>query len=160
MDVILELQRQINALKKRNDRLDTGRPVMAQITPLGGLAVKLTAGEALAEGEIVQITQGAGGADLTVFKNAVDGDMPIGAVYKAASINTSVWVVVSGVGYVLPDAADTTTRGYIIYSSASTAGRVDSSATIPLVALHNREVGHLLEGAAAGVKARAILHFN
>lgn len=130
-------------------------------TPDGGLAIMLVAGEDLARGEAVQITQGAGGADGKVFKNAVDGDMPIGVVYADASANDDVAVVVSGIAYVLPNSGDTAVRGYIIYSSGSAAGRVAQATSIPAVAAHNREIGHLLEsGSGAGVAVRAVLHFN
>lgn len=131
------------------------------ITIYGGYAVKLIAGENLAEGEVVQITQGAGGATMTVFKNAINSDMPMGVVYEAASLGAAVYVVVAGVAYVLPNPNDTATRGYIIYSSTGTAGRVDQANAVPAVATHVKEVGHWLETAVAGgTKARAIIHFN
>jgi hypothetical protein len=55
----------------------------------------------------------------------------------------------------------TLTKGYILYSSDATAGRVDQSSVLPSVTLHNREIGHVLEnGSGAGAKSRAIIHFN
>jgi hypothetical protein len=148
----------IRDLTKRVDSLETiGR---AFYTRYGGYAVKLIAGENLAEGEVVQITQGAGGATMTVFKNAVNSDMPMGVCYAAATLGNPVYVVVAGVGYVLPNPNDAPTRGYVIYSSSSTAGRVDQANAVPAVATHIKEVGHWLETAAGGVKARAIIHFN
>jgi len=145
-------------LSKRVSRIESmGRPLY---TIYGGFAVSLVAGENLAEGEVVQITQ-AGGADGKVFKNAIDGDMPIGVVYKAASADAVVYVVISGIAYVLPNAADTAARGYVIYSSTTTAGRVSQATAVPAATTHMREVGHFLDtGTGAGVKTRAILHFN
>ena len=119
----------------------------------------MLAGEDLLEGEIVYIPQDA--VALTVKKNYVDSDMPIGVVYADANIGELVQIVVSGIAYVLPEAAVTLTKGYILYSSDATAGRVDQSSVLPSVTLHNREIGHVLEnGSGAGVKARAIIHFN
>lgn len=124
------------------------------------LIVKMVAGENLSEGEVVQITQ-AGGADGKVYKNAIDSDMPIGVVVLDALANEPVMIAVSGIAYVLPEAGYTATRGYIIYSSDATAGRVDQDTALPAVAKHNREVGHWLDtGTGNGVKTRAILHFN
>ena len=72
-----------------------------------------------------------------------------------------LYVVIGGIAYVLPNAADTATRGYVIYSSSTTAGRVDQASAVPAITVHVREVGHWLEtGSGAGVKARAIIHFN
>jgi hypothetical protein len=131
-------------------------------TDEGGLAVKLTAGEDLYAGEVVQCTQGAGGADGKVYKNAVDGDMPIGVVYADALANASVWVVVKGITSVLPSVfLYTPSRGEVIYSSTSNAGRVDGSATLPAVAFHNREVGHFIyDGTGEGEATKAVIHFN
>jgi len=132
-----------------------------RITAEGGYAIKLTAGEDLYQGEVVYLYTGAGAADLAVRKAPVDSDMPIGFVYADASSAASVWIVIAGIGYVKPEAGTTLARGYIIYVSAGTAGRVDQSATLPAVAQHNRECGHVLEnGSGAGVVARAVIHFN
>jgi hypothetical protein len=129
-------------------------------TDEGGLAVKLTAGENLSAGEVVQCT-GAGGADGKVYKNAIDGDMPLGVVYASVSANDPVWIVVAGIASVLPEAAVTATRGYVIYSSDATAGRVDQASSLPAVASHNREIGHFLyNGTGAGVATKAMIHFN
>lgn len=158
-DIIISLQREIDELRRELDRRDTATNARAQFTPLGGLAVRCVAEEALYEGEVVYVT--ATTSDGYVAKNPIDGDLPFGAVYKDAALGAPVWVVVSGFAYVLPEAAVTPVKGYIIYSSDATAGRVDQSATLPAVALHNREVGHWIDdGTGAGVKCRAVLHFN
>jgi hypothetical protein len=130
------------------------------LTPIGGVAIKVVAGENLFEGEVVQITQ-AGGADGKVYKNAVNSDMPVGVVYADALADEDVWIVVSGIAYVLPTAGVTATRGYVIYSSGTTAGRVDQAASVPAALQHFREVGHFLfTGSGNGVKTKAIIHFN
>jgi hypothetical protein len=126
-------------------------------TSEGGLAVEVIAAENLAEGELVM----AGTVDGKVVKNAVNNDTPLGYVYAAASANASVWIVVAGIAKVLPNAADTAGRGYIIYSSETTAGRAGQSATLPSVDKHNREAGHFIDaGTGAGVLTRALVHFN
>ena len=136
-----------------------GKLIGKYTTPYGGHSVWLIAGEDLLEGEIVAIS--TTGVALTVVKNPIDSDFPIGAVYANANVGELVQVVVGGIAYVLPEAAATLTKGYIIYSSDAEAGRVDQSSALPSVTLHNREIGHLLEtGSGAGVKARAILHWN
>ena len=145
-------------LTKRVNTLETQGKAL--YTNLGGYAIPLVAGEALYEGEVVQITQG-GGADGKVFKNAIDSDMPIGVVYADAAINAVVYVVISGIAYVLPEAAVTAARGYVMVSSDATAGRVDQATAVPAITVHVREVGHFLDtGTGAGVKTRAIIHFN
>ena len=158
MNIITGILRDLADLKKRIARLETmGSPYFTQY---GGYAVKAIAGQALVEGEVVQITQGIAGATMTVFKNAIDSDMPVGVCYADAAQGASVYVVVSGVGYVLPNAADSPARGYVIYSSSTTAGRVSQANAVPAITIHVREVGHWLESTAQGVKARAIIHFN
>lgn len=129
-----------------------------QFTRWGGVMIQVVAGEALAEGEVVYIKI-ISGTDGRVWKNPVSGDMPIGVVYADALVNANVWVVVDGIAYVLPEAAVTAARGNYIYASAATAGRVAQSATVP--ATTNTAVGHFLDtGSGAGVKTRAVLHFN
>jgi hypothetical protein len=136
-----------------------GKLIGNYTTPYGGHSIWVIAGEDLAEGEIVYIPTTL--ASKVVLKNPVDSEMPMGAVYADAKIGELVQVVVGGIAYVLPEAAVTATKGYIIYSSNAEAGRFDQSATLPAVTQHNREIGHTLEsGSGAGVKVLAVLHFN
>lgn len=129
------------------------------VTLGGGYAVKLIAGEALNKGEVVYMNQA--GTDLKVTKNPINGDMPLGIVYADAAQDAGVWIVTSGVAEVLPNAADTAARGYVIYSSTTTAGRVSQSATVPDITTHMRECGHFIaSGSGAGVLTKAIIHFN
>jgi len=130
-----------------------------KITAEGGYAVKLTAGETLNKGEVVYFQQG--GTNNNVIKNPIDGDMPIGIVYATVSSTAGVWVVISGIAEVLPNAADTAAMGYVIYSSSTTAGRVDQANTVPAAATHFKECGHFIAtGTGAGVLTKAIIHFN
>jgi hypothetical protein len=158
MNVMEDMIKKINALAEQVKSLETrGRPFT---TPYGGYAIKLVAGEALYEGEVVYIKI-TSGADGKVWKAPIDSDMPIGVVYKDASADADVYVVIAGVAYVLPTSGVTAARGNIIYCSGTTAGRVDQAATLPAVASHNREVGHFLDtGSGNGVKTRAVVHWN
>lgn len=125
----------------------------------GGHMSKVVAGENLVKGEIVYINQA--GASGKVYKNPIDGDMPVGVVYADASANAEVWIVTSGIAEVLPNAADTAGLGYVIFSSSTTAGRVSQANTVPAALTHFREVGHFLDaGSGAGVITRALVHFN
>ncbi len=133
----------------------------AGITVEGGHFIMSIAGENLARGEVVYIGQGGSGADGKVHKNPIDGDMPVGIVYQAANADAPVKIVVAGYAYVLPNAADTATRGYVIYSSSTTAGRVDQASTVPAALVHFREIGHwAYTGSGAGAITLAIIHFN
>lgn len=129
------------------------------LTPEGGMAFKMTAGELLVRGEIVYINATA--EPFQAWKVPANGDMPVASVWDAsASAGNPVWVVHAGVGYVRPAPNASATQGHIIACS-STRGRGVGSATIPSVEVHNREVGHYLEnGTANNEPALAILHFN
>lgn len=149
----------------RGDVVTTnGSTNAAGITKEGGFWVRMVAGEALYRGEVVASIQGAGGADGKVWKCPTSGnenDMPLGVVYADASANAEVWIVTSGIAYVLPLAAVTATRGYVITASTTTAGRVDQAATVPAAATHFKEVGHFIDtGSGNGALTRAIVHFN
>lgn len=128
-----------------------------RLTPEGGIAVLLTAEEALYAGEVVMVGTAAG----KVVKNATSSDKPIGVVYANASANASVWVVVAGTCNVLPDTDEQITLADIIYSSAEQAGRVDSAATVGGVADHNDEIGHALASSGTnGTAVLCVIHFN
>jgi hypothetical protein len=155
----LEIVKWLRNIEK--DLKSLHRKEQRMITPLGGVAIKVTAGETLAEGEVAYIAIGGAGADGKVYKAPADNDMPVGIVYADAATNADCWLVISGIGYVLPKSTITAARGNILYVSASEAGRVDQAATLPAVAFHNREVGHWLDtGTGNGAKTRAIIHWN
>lgn len=130
------------------------------VTEEGGLAVKVVAGENLVRGEVVYV-KSTSGADGKVWKNPIDGDMPVGIVYANADADAEVIIITNGIAYVLPNAADTAVRGNVIFSSSTTAGRVDQAASTPAATQHFRECGHWLDtGSGAGTITRAIVHFN
>lgn len=125
----------------------------------GGFSVKLTAGENLSRGEVVYVKI-ANGADGKVWKAPTSGDMPIGVVFADALANAEVVVITSGIAYVLPESGITAARGNVIFTSASAAGRVAQSATVPTTE-HWRECGHFLDtGSGNGAITRALIHFN
>lgn len=128
-----------------------------RITADGGYAVLLTAGENLYLGEVVYIAT----ADDTVYKAPTSNEMPVGVVYANATTGNGVWVVVSGRVKVLPESGVTATRGYVMTTSTTEAGRVEQSATVPAITTHMREVGHFLNsGSGNGIASFAIVHFN
>jgi hypothetical protein len=137
------------------------------MTPLGGLAIKMTAGETVVEGNIVTHSTTA---DRTVllppYNNADARQAPVGVCYSAATPGQDVWVVVGGFANVLPIAGVTATRGYYIYSSdddAGSAGRAeqDSPPGAAATVNHNGEVGHWTKnGTGNGALTLAIIHFN
>ena len=104
----------LTELRSRVARLETGDRATnyskAGITPDGGLFVYLTAGEALTRGEVVYCPQAPAGASGKVWKNPVNGSMPVGVAYANADADASVKVVVSGIAYVLPEAGFTASR--------------------------------------------------
>jgi hypothetical protein len=58
------------------------------VTPLGGVAVLMTASENLLEGELVYYNPA--GADDNATKAPLDCDVPIGVVYSPASSGSGV----------------------------------------------------------------------
>jgi len=132
-----------------------------KITPDGGYAIKLTnkTGVASVKGTVVMV----GATDNSFKVNIVDSDMPIGVVYDSGIADGSeCFIVVSGMAYVLLVNSTATTRGYVAYSSGTTAGRVDTVAAIPAADKHFREIGHTLESKTGGtnVLVKCIIHFN
>jgi len=101
--------------------------------------------------------------DNSFMVNPIDGDFPMGIVYEdGIADGQETWVTVSGKAQVLLVDAVATTRGYIMVSSSTTAGRVDTTLAIPTPVVHFREIGHVLESKTAGtnVLVWAIIHFN
>ena len=131
---------------------------------LGGFMVKMTnkTGSASVKGTVVYVSTTN---DNAFNVNPINGDMPFGIVYTDGIADGSeCWVVVQGIAEVLLVNSTATTRGYIAYSSASVAGRIDTSATAPAITTHMREIGHTLASSAGGTGTSAlvkcILHFN
>ena len=129
-------------------------------TPIGGIALKFTAGETLVRGEIVAVN--ATGAYMEAWKCAANADTPFGTVYDAtATAGNPVWINVAGVGYCRPEVGASATIAHIAYVSNSERGRADNAATIPATEFHNREIGHYLESSSGNNEpARIVMHFN
>lgn len=133
-----------------------------KITDEGGYAIKLTnkTGGASVKGTVVMVSDTT---DNAFRANIVDSDMPIGVVYEnSVADGQECFVVISGIAEVLLVNSVAITRGYIVYSSATVAGRVDSAASAPAATQHFREIGHALESKVGGtnVLAKCSIHFN
>lgn len=133
-----------------------------KITKEGGYAIRLLnkTGANSVKGTVVMVSDTTDNA----FKaNIIDGDMPIGVVYESGIADGSAcWVVVSGIADILLVDNIASTRGYVIYSSNTTAGRIDISENAPAAITHFREIGHSLESKVAGtnVLCKCAIHFN
>jgi hypothetical protein len=129
------------------------------LTPVGGFAVKLTAGEGMARGEVVYFN--ATGSNENVWKAPIDSDMPVGTVYSvSANAGDDVWITTTGIGYARLTDGIAAAIGNIATTSASARGYVDQAAALPAVAKHNREIGHFIETGTADQPAKILLHFN
>ena len=160
LDALSNLSQRVKALESAEIPIDVFRGTEiystgVRLTPEGGIASLVVAGEALNAGEVIYIAS-AGGADGKVYKNPIDGTKPCGIVYEDVDVNGDVWIVVSGVCDVLPESGVTATRGYLLYSSNAEAGRADQSATVV-----DKGIGLWLDtGTGAGVATRAIVNFD
>lgn len=131
-------------------------------TDEGGMCIRLInkTGVASVKGQVVQASSAT---DLAYAVNPTQGDMPIGIVYDAGVADGgSVRLVIAGLADVLIDSAQTIAGNRVVYSSGTTAGRVDSAASVPAATTHFREVGHMLETKANGgsTLCRCVLHWN
>lgn len=138
------------------------------VTPLGGIAVKLTnkTGSASVKGSVVECSSTTDNA----FELETADDLnPIGVVYDSGVADgDDCWVVVAGVAEVLLQDSTASTRGYWVRTSATTAGRADATnaappgGTVGALETHTKEMGHCLESKTAGtdVLAKCVLHFN
>lgn len=134
-----------------------------KLTPEGGIATLVIADEAISVGHVCAIIQG--GTANRVKRCPTSGnenDMPVGVAYSAAgAAGDPFWMVVSGRVGVLPDTGVTAAQGYILTTSATTAGLIAQAATAPAAATHFKEIGHFINtGSGAGVITDAIVHFN
>jgi len=125
------------------------------ITPDGGLAVKLIAGESLVRGNLVRSS-----ADGKVYKTlTATPELVVGVVYADALQNAEVWVVTTGQAYVLFEA--TTTNAVWAGVSNSNAGKAYILTTIPPGNTeHDREIGHPIETIGSAGLAKCIIHFR
>jgi hypothetical protein len=136
--------------------------VYDDVTGEAGLQIAAIAGTTIAKWNVLSYIQG--GTNLQVSPTPISGnenDMPMGVAYAAATAGNPVWVWVSGICQVLPEAGVTATLGYIITTSATTAGTIVQAATAPAAATHFKEIGHFAEsGSWAWALALATIHFN
>jgi hypothetical protein len=96
--------------------------VYDDVTGEAGLQVAAVAGATIAKGNVLSYIQG--GTNLQVSPTPVSGnenDMAIGVAYAAATTGNPVWVWVTGICQILPEAGITATLGYILTTSATTA---------------------------------------
>jgi len=138
------------------------------ITPLGGIAVKMTnkTGAASVKGTLVDTSTAT---DNAFAVEGADGLDPIGVVYESGVADGSeCWVVIAGIVEVLLEDTTAATRGYWVRTSVNTAGRVDATnaappgGTIAALEIHLAEVGHCVETKTGGtdVLAKIVMHFN
>lgn len=129
-------------------------------TPEGGIALRLInrTGVASVKGEIVR----AGTSTKGFTQATANDDMPIGVVYDSGIANLSPCRIgIGGAVQVLMKNTVGTTVGDFLYVS-DTAGRAQSSSTLPAAASIYRTIGHALETKTGGtdVLVWAVLHFN
>ncbi len=132
------------------------------ITPLGGIAVKLTAGENLTAGNVVYCATADSNVYKTVAGTLTSKVAVLGAVYETSTTGNDVWIVVSGIANVLLADAVSCARGDVIYASDTVDGKVDGDSNPPPATINNHwaEVGHALESKAAGSLVKSIIHQN
>ncbi len=138
-------------------------PTLANImlTSIGGVAIKMTAGETLSKGNVVCLLQaGSAGVAAKVPTTGNELDMPVGVVNSDASVNDAVWVTVAGIAEALPESWITAAIGDVAYCATNEAGRLLQAAGIG-TAQHWREVGHWWAGGSGnGALTKIIVHFN
>ena len=142
-----------------------------RMTPLGGLAVKLTnkTGAVSVAGQTVRA---AAAADDAVVLTVADEDECFGVFLDSGVANNAeAWVVVAGIADVAMEDNTGTTRGNWVRTSVTEVGYADGTNAgppgggIPELDRHMREIGCCVETVAAGgggthILARCVLHFN
>ena len=125
-------------------------------------AIRLTAGENIAKGNIVMASRAA---DMTaIIAGVTDGaagrDQAIGVARHAATTGQSILIIITGIAEVLSDG--NVTRGDFINVSGTTKGTGNAAAnpTVPADASHWREIGHSLESRVGAGLFKAVIHFN
>ena len=140
-----------------------------RLTPEGGYAVRLTndTGSTTLKGALV----GPSGAADSAFSLEVNAySNPIGVCYETGVTHGGqCWVVTGGIAWVLLTDGTATTRGNWLATSLTQTGRVSGDTGndppgggVPELDRHMAEVGHCIQGGAAGTNssALAILHMN
>lgn len=125
--------------------------------PVGGSVSHWEAGENLYRGEVIYCNQ----SDGLLYKAPTSNDMPIGVMLYDCTLGDFAYFVRCGICFVLPESGLSLSKGYVMYTSSSEAGRVDNSSTVPVAATHFRECGHPLQDSTGnGVLTKCIVHFN
>jgi hypothetical protein len=136
------------------------------ITPIGGLAIKLTntTGAATVQGQTVKADPATNDA---VILTAADDTECIGVFLESGiADDAEAWVVVAGIADVAMGDNEAATRGNWVETNSTEAGYADATAATPAAApQHFNEIGHCIETVAAGgggthILARCVLHFN
>jgi len=128
------------------------------ITDLGGFAVRYRSLANLTRGEVVNQSEigGAGGPDRYCYGTPTSSTKPLGSVENLTVANAEdVFVVVSGIGYLKPEAAVAASRGYLALTSTTEAGRVSSHLNVVTIPDRFQKVGVFIENGAAGVSVLA-----
>ena len=132
-------------------------------TPDGGLAIRIVNGTGAPSirGTVVAASPSA---DNKVHLQDDEFDS-VGVVYESGVADgDEMWVVVSGMAYIMLKDGEACTREFLAIASATT-GRFEAIAVpsvSPVVAEHFKEIGHTLESVAGGtsVLVKCIIHFN
>ena len=131
------------------------------MTPIGGLAIKLTnkSGGVTVQGQAV-IAYSTTAVDDAFDVAGLSADNVIGIVLEAGVADGSeAWIVTGGIADVLMDAGGST-RGSRVISSGNIAGSADIWDVGGAVATHFQEIGHCIESIGGIGLTRCILHFN
>ena len=126
--------------------------------PLGGNVILWTAGENLYQGECVYIYQSTG----ALLKNPTGGYNMIGFVFADALSGNDIYIVLSGLAYVLPKSTLSLTQGYVLFvaSGAGNDGRVDNQSSISGLN-YALCLGHVMENSSsAGALTLAVIQPN
>jgi hypothetical protein len=125
-------------------------------------AVRLIAGTDVTIGDVLALDQGTPDRVIRCPTAGNLRQMPCGVSTETNFGGRWVFVAVSGIALVRPEAAITAAAGNLAYTSVTVAGRVQQSAAVPAgVPDHNSEVGHFVTtGAGAGIATPCMLHFN
>ena len=119
---------------------------LVKLTQEGGIAVKLLnkTGATSLRGTLVEIDTGL---DEAVKTGVINSTAITGVVYQSGiDDGFNMWVVVSGIAYVLMKDATAATRGQYV-STGTVAGRAEASATLPA---QGQQVGNFIESKAGG----------
>ena len=126
--------------------------------PTGSNTILLTAGQNLSQGELVYIDQSTG----SIYKNPTGGYESIGFVYADALSGQDLYIVLSGLAYVLPKSTLALSKGYALFvaSGAGNDGRVDNQSSIAGLN-YALVLGHVLyDSVSAGALTLAIIQPN